>query len=117
MGKAVGEITFNAKDILEAGLFCRLFFSSPVKQGAVVGRTDSGHTALDSEVNVILVFGTGIKDGAFIIVKVVTEVVGAGNIDSPPDNSISEPRGAGNGWSWAAPLLKRDQLRFWVGRR
>ena len=84
----------------------------------MVGRADSGHTALDSEVNVILVFGTGIKDRAFIIVKVVTEVVGAGNIDSPPDNSISKtPVGAGNGWSWAAPLLKRDQLRFWVGRR
>lgn len=115
VSKAVGKITFNAKDVLEAGFFCCLLFGGPVQQGTVVGGTKGSHAALNGQVNVILIFGAGIKDRAFVIVKVITEVIWTGNFYSPPVIYFKSPAGAGNGWSWAAPWLKQISFGFrWV---
>lgn len=114
MSKAVGKITFNAEDVLEAGFFSRLLFGCPVQQGAVVGGTKGSHAALNGQVNVILIFGAGIKNRAFVIVKVIAEVIWTGNFYSPPVIYFKSPAGAGNEWSWAAPWL--EQISFGFGR-
>jgi hypothetical protein len=54
---------------------------------------------LNGQVNVILIFGAGIKNRAFIIVKVIAEVIWTGNFYSPPVIYFKSPARAGNGWS------------------
>ena len=47
--------------------------------------------------------------------KVITEVIWTGNFSSPPVIYFKSPVGAGNEWSWAAPL---EEIGFgfgWVG--
>lgn len=57
----------------------------------MVGGTKGSHAALNGQVNVILIFGTGIKDRAFIIVKVIAEVIWTGNFLFTSCNSFQKP--------------------------
>lgn len=75
MQKSISQIAFHAEDEFKTGLFSRQLFACPVKDVTVVTGTDGGHAVFHCKVYVILIFGTAVKDGAFVIVQMVTEIV------------------------------------------
>lgn len=83
----------------------------------MVGGTKGSHTTLNGQVNVILIFGAGIKNRAFIIVKVIAEVIWTGNFLFTSCNLFQKPCGGGERVVMGGSLVKTNQLRFWVGLR